>query len=40
MEGIDGGSGQCISNMVVLAMNMPDICGKLRDISEVTLLST
>ena len=34
MKGTDGGSGQCISDMVVFALDMPDIRGELRDVCE------
>ena len=40
VEGIDGGSGQCVSHMVVLALDMSDVRGELGDVCEVSLLTT
>ena len=40
MECIDGGPGQRIGDMVVLALHMPNIHGEFGDVCEVSLLTT
>ena len=40
VECIDGGPGQRVSDMVVLALHMPNICGKFGDVCKLSLLTT